>query len=68
MLDASPIGQFNTEMSGSGLKVIRIRTGCAHEADVVRESFVKFIDENSECLCPILITNEMNLELECNGK
>jgi hypothetical protein len=30
----------------------------------VKASFIKFIDQNCECLCPIILTTNMYLELE----
>lgn len=32
--------------------------------DTVKKSFLKFIDDNCECLCPIILTDQMFIELE----
>ena len=34
---------------------------------LVKETFLKFIDDQAECLCPIILTNNMKLELNLTG-
>ena len=34
----------------------------------VKQSFIKFVDQNTECLCPIILTNKMIIELTCENE
>ncbi len=38
------------------------------KAEEVTNSFIKYIDMNLECLCPIVLTNNMNIEFECENE
>jgi len=40
-------------------QIIRLKTNKTNEANKVKESFLKFIDQQTECLCPVILTNQM---------
>ena len=37
------------------------------KAKIIQSSFVQFIDQNSDCLCPLILTNKMIIELVYQG-
>lgn len=58
-----------TDLSRTAKKSIKLRTSSTIQSDPdVTSSFIEFIDQNSECLCPIIVSHGMVLELEVNGK
>lgn len=57
-----------TDLSRTARKSIKLRTSSSVKCNSdVTSSFIEFIDQNSECLCPIIVSHGMVLELEVNG-
>lgn len=68
-LNATPITDKKIETALSSATKKRIKLQITTNKDKIKvnelkESFMKFIDEQSECLCPIILTNNMLIELE----
>lgn len=49
-------------------KAIKLSTKTGYSKEVITAGFVSFIDQNSDCLCPIILTNGMYLALKVCGE
>ena len=69
LVDASRVQKFEANgLARNARKAIKLKTNSACCSSEIKASFIEFIDQNSECMCPILMSHGMVLELEVNGK